>query len=140
MMPRILKINSAGTRGYFHLSFLLGFLAILLSISALAVILNIDRLREVRDDLIYDSKNHYLSCDELPTSEEVARVVSEHQEALQKIKQVNPGFVMVQIDTRACPGRLDIVILYASHRDRVEIEKIINGYTFFGIPYRLINI
>ena len=118
-MPRILKINSAGTRGYFHLSFL----AILLSISALAVILNIDRLREVRDDLIYDSKNHYLSCDELPTSEEVARVVSEHQEALQKIKQVNPGFVMVQIDTRTYPGRSDIVILYASHRDRVEIEK-----------------
>ena len=118
-MPRILKINSAGTRGYFHLSFL----AILLSISALAVILNIDRLREVRNDLICDSKNHYLSCDELPTSEEVARVVSEHQEALQKIKQVNPGFVMVQIDTRTCPGRSDIVILYASHRDRVEIEK-----------------
>ena len=118
-MPRILKINSAGTRGYFHLSFL----AILLSISPLAVILNIDRLREVRDDLICDSKKHYLSCDELPTSEEVARVVSEHQEALQKIKQVNPGFVMVQIDTRTCPGRSDIVILYASHRDRVEIEK-----------------
>ncbi|HLF05479.1 MAG TPA: hypothetical protein VI855_09720 [Dehalococcoidia bacterium] len=116
-----------GRRGYR----LLGSLAILLSISALAVILNFDWLRKVGDDLIYDSKKHHLSCDQLPTAEEVARVVSEHQETVQKIEQVNPGFVMVQVDTGTCPGRADMVILYGAHRDRVEIEKIINGDTFF---------
>jgi hypothetical protein len=130
------EINPVGRRGYL----LLGFLAILLSISALAVILNFDWLREVGDDLIYDSKQHYLACDQLPTAEDVARVVSEHQETVQKIEQVNPGLVMVQIDTHTCLGRADFVILYATHRDRVEIEKIINGDTFFGIPYKLINV
>ena len=135
-MSRMSKINPVGRRSYL----LLDFLAILLSIFALAVILNIDWLRGVVDDLIYDSKHHYLSCDELPTSEEVARVFSEHQEAAQKIKQVNPGFVMVHIDDFTCPSSSDIVITYPSHRDRVEIEKIINGDTFFGIPYRLINV
>jgi hypothetical protein len=130
------KINPMGRRGYF----ILGFLAILLSISSFAVVLSIDWLREVSDDLIYDSKKHYLPCDELPTAEETARVVSDHQEVVQQIEQVHPGLVKVQVDTRKCPGRADIAITYPSHRDRVEIEKIINGNTFFGIPYRLINI
>ena len=130
------KINPLGNRGYL----LLGLLAILFSISALAVVLNIDWLRDLGNDLIYDSKKHHLSCDQLPTSEEVARVVLEHQETVQKIEDVNPGFVMVQIDIHTCPGRSDIVILFGAHRDRVEIEKIIDGDTFFGIPYRLINV
>ncbi len=135
-MPRLWMNNPVGKRG----CFLLGFAALLISLSALGVILNADWIREVRDDLIYDSKNHYLSCDELPRTEEVERVVSEHQETVREIEQVNPVFVRFRIDTRTCPSQSDIVIEYASHRDRVQIEEIINGDTFFGVPYRLINV
>ena len=134
-MPKMAKINPVGRRGYV----LFGFLAILLSISALAGILNIDWLREVVDDRIFANKHHYLSCDELPTSQEVARVFSEHQEVVRKIEQVHPGFVRVNMGW-SCPGKSDIIIEYATHRDRIEIEKIINGDTFFGIPYSLINV
>ena len=101
------KINPLGNRGYL----LLGLLAILFSISALAVVLNIDWLRDLGNDLIYDSKKHHLSCDQLPASEEVARVVLEHQETVQKIEDVNPGFVMVQIDIHTCPGRSEDLAL-----------------------------
>ncbi len=110
------------------------------SLAVLLAILNVGLIREVLDDLIYDSKNHYLSCEELPASADVLRVISEHTETVQRIEQVNPGFVGVQIDTDKCPGRADIVIWYGSHQSRLAIEKIINGDTFFGIPYRLINV
>lgn len=113
---------------------------ILFFVAALTVILNMDRLREARDDLIYDSKNHYLPCEKLPASAEVIRVISEHAETVRRIEQVNPGFIGVQIDTNSCPGRSDIVIWYATHKDRLAIEKIIDGDTFFGIGYRLINV
>ena len=134
-MPKMAKINPVGRRGYV----LFGFLAILLSISALAGILNIDWLLKTGNNLLYDTRFHYLSCDELPTSQEVARVFSEHQEVVRKIEQVHPGFVRVNMGW-SCPGKSDIIIEYATHRDRIEIEKIINGDTFFGIPYSLINV
>ena len=37
-------------------------------------------------------------------------------------------------------GKGDIKISYSAHLDRVIIENIIGGDTFFGIPYRLRNI
>lgn len=37
-------------------------------------------------------------------------------------------------------GKGDIEILYPVHQDRVLIEKIISGSTFFGIPYKLRNV
>ena len=134
-MPRMPKINPVGRRGLL----LLGFLGILFSIFALAVILNTDWLLKTGNNFLYDSRFHYLSCDELPTSQEVARVFSEHQEVVRKIEQVHPGFVRVNMGW-SCPGKSDIIIEYATHRDRIEIEKIINGDTFFGIPYSLINV
>ena len=58
---------------------------------------------------------------------------------IEEIKRVNPGFVVVRIDTTTCPGKADIVIEYPSHQDRLAIEEIIDGETFFGVPYRLRN-
>ena len=92
------------------------------------------------NDLVLDSKDHFLSCDELPSVAEVEQVVDSHQDTIDKIKQVNPGSVFVQIDTATCPGKADIVILYGTHQNRLEIEQIIDDDTFFGVPYRLANI
>jgi hypothetical protein len=101
--------------------------------------LRTNQIRRWIDDFLYDSKNHYLPCAKLPTESEVRRVVEQHQEAVQKIEQLNPGFVDVRIDSSTCPGKADIVIVYPSHEDRLAIEDIIGGERFFGIPYRLRN-
>jgi hypothetical protein len=91
------------------------------------------------DDLVYDNRNHYLPCERLPTELEVRKVVEEHPAIIQQIEQVNPGLIGVEIDTSTCPGKADLLIWYASHQNRVAIEKIISAETFYGIPYRLQN-
>jgi len=96
-------------------------------------------LRHTIDNFVYDNKNHYLPCDKLPTEAEVNRVIQEHQDIVEAIEKVNVGSVGVEIDTTTCPGKADLLIWYASHTDRIQIEKIIGGDTFFGIPYRLNN-
>ena len=96
-------------------------------------------LGRLYNDLVLDNRDHFLPCDRLPTSAEVSRVLEEHQDTVEAIKEVNPGFVFVEVDDWTCAGRADIVISYATHRDRLAIEKIIGGDTFFGVPYRLRN-
>lgn len=95
--------------------------------------------RRAIDDLVYDSRNHYLPCEKLPIETEVQKVVEEHADVIRQIEQVDPGNVEVMIDTRSCPGKADLLIGYPSHRDRLDIEVIIAGETFYGVPYRLLN-
>jgi hypothetical protein len=95
-------------------------------------------LRHTIDNFFYDNKNHYLPCEKLPTEAEVRKIAQEHQDVIQAIEKVNPGLVGVEIDT-SCAGKADLFIWYASHDNRLEIEKIIGGDTFFGVPYRLNN-
>lgn len=90
-------------------------------------------------DTVGDGKNHFLSCNKLPQVSKVKEVVEMHQETIHKIKQVNPGWVKVRIDTLTCPGKADILIEYPTHQDRIAIENIISDERFFGIPYRLRN-
>jgi hypothetical protein len=95
-------------------------------------------LRRMIDDFVYDNKNHYLPCKNLPAEAEVRKVVQEHQDVVQAIEQINPGFVGLEIHP-SCRGKADLLIWYGSHEDRLEIERVIDGDTFFGIPYRLNN-
>ena len=95
-------------------------------------------IRRAMDDLIYDNRNHFLSCEMLPAESTVKQIVGEQQAIIWQIEQVNPGQVGVEIDT-SCPGKADLVIWYASHQNRLAIEKIINSETFYGVPYRLQN-
>ena len=110
-----------------------------LCLGALFVELQVKIIRRGFDERIYDNKNHYLPCDKLPTEAEVNQVVQEHQNIVEAIKKVNPGLVGVEIDSTTCPGGADLLIWYASHENRLEIEKIIGDDTFFGVPYRLRN-
>ena len=45
----------------------------------------------------------------------------------------------IDIDETTCPGKADLLIWYASHENRLEIERIIADERFFGVPYRLQN-
>ncbi|HEX6268873.1 MAG TPA: hypothetical protein VFZ43_01445 [Anaerolineales bacterium] len=91
------------------------------------------------DELILDNRNHYLSCEQLPPEAEVRNVIEAHQADIQKIEEINPGFVGVEIDASTCPGKADIIFWYGTHQDRLVIEDLIAGDTFYGVPYRLQN-
>ena len=96
-------------------------------------------LRKTYDEVILDNRNHYLSCEQLPSESEVRQVIEAHQDVIAKIEQINPGFVGVEMDASTCPGRADILFWYGTHQDRLLIERIIADDTFYGIPYRLQN-
>ena len=96
-------------------------------------------LRKTYDEVILDNRNHYLSCEQLPSESEVRQVIEAHQDVIAKIEQINPGFVGVEVDTSTCPGRADILFWYGTHQDRLLIESIIADDTFYGLPYRLQN-
>ena len=95
--------------------------------------------RKIYDELILDNRDHYLSCDQLPSEAEARKVMETHQDVIKKIEQINPGFVGVEMDTSICPGKADILFWYGTHQDRLLIESIIADDTFYGIPYRFQN-
>jgi len=96
-------------------------------------------LRRAYDEIVLDNRNHYLSCEQLPSEVEVMQVMEEHQDVIKKIEQINPGFVGVEMDRSTCPGKADVVFWYGTHEDRLLVEDMIEGETFYGIPYRLQN-
>jgi len=95
--------------------------------------------RKIYDDVVLDNRNHYLSCDQLPSEDEVRQMMEIHQDIIEKIEQINLGLVGTEMDTSTCPGKADILFWYGTHQDRLLIESIIGDDTFYGIPYRLEN-
>lgn len=119
-------------------------LAILLAGIAICLVLLVvetqtKAIHRLYDERVLDNRNHCLPCDRLPTEAEARQVLEQHADVVQAIEQVNPGFVKVEIDTYTCPGRADLVIWYPSHANRMAIEGLIGGNTFFGVPCRLRN-
>jgi hypothetical protein len=96
-------------------------------------------IRKTYDQIVLDNRNHYLSCDQLPTAAEVRRVMEEHQDIIKKIEQIHPGFVGVEMDASICAGKADVLFWYGTHEERLLIEDIVAEETFYGIPYRLQN-
>lgn len=138
----------------------------LLGVSLLALYINTHRRESFKLflSLVYDNNMHLLPCDQLPSIEEVDRVVQEHRDVAERIiKEVAPYYRDGEIEVFSRDGSIrdgegfyvefrwgppmgcrdnargEITISYMSHRDRVIIERIIGGDTFFGIPYNLIN-
>ena len=114
-------------------------LASLLCVGLWIVELQTKFLRKTYDEVVLDNRNHYLTCEQLPSGSEVRRVMEAHQDVIEKIKQINPGFIGVEMDTSTCLGKADILFWYGTHQDRLLIESIIADDTFYGIPYRLQN-
>ena len=85
------------------------------------------------------NKEHFLGCGDLPAAEEAEQALRSHQDAVNRIEQVNPGHTVIYADGSRCPGKADIVILFGTLDDSRAIRRIIGGGTFFGIPYRMYN-
>jgi hypothetical protein len=118
---------------------ILSVLVVILCVGLWIIELQTKILRKTYDELILDNRNHYISCEQLPTKAEVRWMMEVHQDVIEKIEQINPGFVGVEMDTSTCPGKADIVFWYGTHQDRLQIESIIGDDTLYGIPYRLRN-
>jgi hypothetical protein len=80
-----------------------------------------------------------LPCEALPDIETVRQVVEEHQDVIQEIENINPGYVFVGINER-CNGKGELYIYYDTVSTRKQILEIIGGDSFFGIPFRLFNV
>jgi hypothetical protein len=89
--------------------------------------------------VLYDNHVNNLSCQKSPNLSEAEQILEEHQEVIQQIENIHPGFIWVYIDSSSCSGKGILVIEYASHEDRLLIEEIV-GETFFGVPWKGINI
>jgi len=85
------------------------------------------------------NKEHFLGCADLPAAEEVEHALLSHQDAVNHIEQVHPGHIVIYADRSRCPGKADIVILFATLEDSLAIRRIIGGDIFFGVPYRMYN-
>jgi hypothetical protein len=95
--------------------------------------------RRAYDEIVLDNREHYLPCEQLPAEAEVSQIMEDHQDLIKKIEEIHPGFVGVEMDSSTCPGKADIVFWYGTHQDRLLIEDILAGETFYGVPYRLEN-
>src|SRR5688572_15403721 len=112
---------------------------VIICVTAVVLETRLKVIQRAYDDFVLDNRNHYLSCQALPTKLEVERTLEQHKDVVQKIEQIAPGFVGVEIGSLSCEGQADLLIWYGTHQQRLAIEKIIDGDTFFGIPYRLQN-
>lgn len=114
-------------------------IALILSVGILIVESQTKFFRKTYDEVVLDNRNHYLPCGELPSEIEVRQVMEAYQDVIEKIKQIHPGFVGVEVDTSTCTGKADIIFWYGTHQERLLVEGIISDDTFYGIPYRLRN-
>jgi len=78
-------------------------------------------------------------CNELPSSEEVMKILEEHDAAYRQIEQILERKGWIDIDYQRCPGKAEMDIVYPTINEREKIKSLI-GDTFFGVPYRLNNI
>ncbi len=91
------------------------------------------------DNHLYNNYHHYLSCSDLPDLDQVEKVVAEHSEIVEKMKNINLDDVEFIIDSWTCSDKASITIYYASKDQRFQIEEFLLDKTFFGIPISLIN-
>ena len=115
------------------------FFLVLIGVGFALALANCTYIKTQIISLVYDNKEIFLSCEELPDESLTQQTLEAHRSVIDAIKQVHPGFIEVDIDTMNCPGKAVVVIRYPSHQDRVAIEEILEDGTFFGIPVRLIN-
>lgn len=98
--------------------------------------------RDWYNDAILDSYDHWLPCSQLPTVQHIEAVMTQNQDVLRQLGNVDPtGLPGIWITVEnVCEDRGDILIEYGGRHHREQIEAILGDQTFFGIPVRLRNV
>ena len=115
--------------------------ALMVAALVLAIIeWNTYHFRDLLIERIYGSKPHRVPCEELPSPEEVRRVLDENAHFTRRIESINPGFTFVEVSTLTCVDSADVRILYATADDRERIKEMLGDIeTLFGVPYNVQN-
>jgi hypothetical protein len=76
----------------------------------------------------------------LPLAAEVEKVIADQRAVVDQIQAISPD-VQVKIVKQTCDSsdHADIVIYYPGHAQREQIELLLGGKTFNGVPTRWIN-
>jgi len=94
----------------------------------------------VYSERVLGNRVHNVPCEKLPTRAEAEAILRAHHSAVERIKRVpQDGSVGVML-SEPCPGRAELIIYFPTLDVRREIESLIDGETFYGIPYRLLNV
>jgi hypothetical protein len=104
-----------------------------------AVLVASPRVHGWWSDVVLDSREAQVPCVERPSPAEARRVLRDRRELVRRIEAVDAS-VLVTVEESVCPGRGTLVFFYNAHRHRKQIERLIGGATFFGIPYSLRNV
>ena len=102
----------------------------------------IENLRRGWDSLVTNNEIAYLSCEEMPTVDEVKKVMEDYSSEISQINSV-PGVVEVTIGDwtgKECPGKGKLLITYEVKDSWQYIKQILDGSTFHDIPYDLVMI
>jgi hypothetical protein len=104
-----------------------------------ATLAALPRIQPWWTDAVLDGREARVPCAQRPSAADARPVLAEHRELLRRIEAVDAS-VLVALDESACPGRGTLVVFYGAHRHRQQIERLIGGDSFFGVPYSLRNI
>lgn len=109
-------------------------------IIGLVILLQSHVIQRTVSDVVYDNYDHFLPCERLPLFAEVENILVVHEDMVDQVKGISSQ-IDIQIDPHTCGGveHADLVIFYATHAQREQIEEMLGGKTFFGIPARWIN-
>lgn len=108
-------------------------LVIIVSIGSIPVVILAFEIFET----IKDSSG--LPCEELPDIETVRQIIEDHQDLIEEIENTSPGNVWVEINEK-CDGKGELFIYYDTIYTKNKIKELIDGDTFFGVPYRMFNV
>lgn len=115
-------------------------MVIVLVILAVFLLENKTRLlHRIADEVLFNNYHHYLSCKDLPDLETVERQLNEFDSTVKQIESLSEGNVALEVDKSSCPGKGSIKIYFPSRSVRQQIEEILGGKTFHGVPLDLIN-
>lgn len=116
---------------------------LLISVTVLIILsyLLINKITYYYNDIILDNKISTTNCEDMPTYSEAEKFLIANKEIFEKIKQINPGNISIEVlkNSKCENDNAEILIMYPSHQDKVMIEKQIEEIDFQKIPVTLKN-
>lgn len=120
---------------------LVALLLIVVVLVAIFVPANWNIPRKLFDNYVLDNSVNYLPCDAQVKISELEEFLSKNEDLVKKVESIGTN-VIVQVGDaygNYCPETAKLVFFYGSHKERQEVEKLINNSEFSKYPYDLVN-
>jgi len=128
--------NNGGSKRIIERKKLIGLIIILVVVISILAIPLILVASDIFKPFFY---SRYHPCETLPDIETARQIIDDHQDVIDAIENIHPDCIDVYLKER-CEGKGELVIYYCTIDQQIEILEIIGNDTFFGVPFRMINI